>query len=143
MKGGALLLAAAMLAGCASSVPIRWAPPTDYALIVTDNPAQQRFDLTLTSTAAEPLCLPHEAWPDEAALPAGFDGAMLSTNSGPRALLPTGSAYCPGGCGEVRVRPGESIRGAVPYAAFGDPAVIAAETTRALAFEVHPFVCLH
>lgn len=141
MKHTLPLLVAATLAACASSAPIRWASPTDFSLAIVDNPAHQRFELTLVSKVTAPLCLSREAWPDEAALPAGFDGATLTTNSGQRALLPTGSAYCPGGCGEVRVRPGESIRGAVPYAAFGDPAVITAETDRALVFEVHPFVC--
>lgn len=141
MKIGLSLLAFAALAACASSAPIRWAPPTDFDLAVADNPTQQHFDLTLTSKATEPLCLSREAWPAEAALPAGFDGATLTTSSGKKELLPTGSAYCPSGCGEVRVEPGKSVRGILPYAAFGDAATIAADATRILAFEVHPFVC--
>ncbi|RTQ83420.1 MULTISPECIES: hypothetical protein [Stenotrophomonas] len=108
---------------------------------MTDNPTQQRFDLTLTSKATEPLCLSREAWPADNAVPAGFDGATLTTSHGKQELLPTGSAYCPGGCGEVRVEPGQAVRGALPYSAFGDAAAIAADTTRTLTFEVHPFVC--
>ena len=41
------LAAAAVLAGCTSALPIRWAAPTDFDLTVADNPAQQRFDLVL------------------------------------------------------------------------------------------------
>ncbi|KAF1723117.1 hypothetical protein [Pseudoxanthomonas wuyuanensis] len=130
-----------MLTACASSAPIRWAAPVDFALAIADNPAQQRFDLTLTSKAAEPLCLSKEAWPAEEALPAGFDGATLTISSGKKELLPTGSAYCPGGCGNLRVEPGQVVRGILPYAAFGDAATIAADPTRTLTFEVHPFVC--
>lgn len=136
-----VLTLSAALAACTSSAPIRWAPPTDFDLAVADNPALRRFDLTLTSKAADPLCLSREAWPAEGAVPAGFDGATLTTSSGKRELLPTGSAYCPGGCGEVRVEPGQTVRGTLPYSAFGDATAIAEDTVRSLAFEVHPFVC--
>lgn len=136
----ALAASALALAACAIS-PTRWASLADFNLVVADNPAQQRFDLTLISKATEPLCLSREAWPAEDAVPAGFDGATLTTSSGKQELLPTGSAYCPGGCGEARVEPGQAVRGALPYSAFGDAAAIAADATRTLAFEVHPFVC--
>ncbi|HYG07918.1 MAG TPA: hypothetical protein VD865_16115 [Stenotrophomonas sp.] len=141
MTRGLSLLTLTVLAACASSAPIRWASPAEFDLAVADNPAQQRFDLTLISKAAAPLCLSREAWPAEKAVPAGFDGATLTTASGKKELLPTGSAYCPGGCVEVRVEPGQAVRGALPYSAFGDAATIAADATRTLIFEVHPFVC--
>lgn len=134
---GALPLA---LVACATS-PIRWASPADFTLAIIDNSAQQRFDLILTSNTVEPLCLSKEAWPAEEALPAGFDGATLMTSSGKKNLLPTGSAYCLGGCGDVRVEPGQLVRGILPYAAFGDAVTIAADPARALTFEVHPFSC--
>lgn len=137
----ALLGWVAMLAACASSAPIRWAPSTDFALTITDNEAQRRFDVALTSKGAAPLCLSKESWPAEMQLPLGFDGAVLTTTSGRKDLSPTGSAYCPGGCGYVRVEPGHVLRGAIPYAAFGDAAIIAGEPSRQLAFEVHPFIC--
>lgn len=141
MNRGLFLLALAALTACASSASIRWASPTDFALDIVDNPAQQHFDLTLTSKATEPLCLSKEAWPDKAGLPLGFDGATLITSTGPKELLPTGSAYCPGGCGEVRVESGQSVRGVLPYAAFGDAAAIAADSKRSLSFEIHPYIC--
>lgn len=72
------------------------------------------------------------AWPDD---------AVLETLAGSMSLLPTGSAYCPGGCGELRIEPGRSLRGVVPYRLFGDEGVIAAEAQRTLRFEVHPWVC--
>lgn len=141
MNRSVFLVALALLTACASSAPIRWVQPADFALAITDNPAKQQFDLTLTSKAAEPLCLSKEAWPAEAGLPLGFDGATLITSTGAKELLPTGSAYCPGGCGELRVGAGQSVRGVLPYAAFGDAVAITADSTRSLSFEVHPYVC--
>lgn len=140
MRYGLLLLVLAALAACAST-PIRWAQDADFNLAIQDNPSQQRFDLVLTSKASVPLCLSKESWPDVAGLPLGFDGATLTTTSGNKELLPTGSAYCPGGCGEVRIEPDQQITGAIDYAAFGDAAAIAAESSRSLAFKVHPYLC--
>lgn len=141
MRRGVALLALAALSACASTSGIRWAQDGDYALAIQDNPAQQRFDLTLSSKASAPLCLSKESWPNPAALPAGFDGATLATSSGQKELLPTGSAYCPGGCGEVRIEPGQQVQGAIPYSAFGDAAAIAADSTRTLTFQVRPYQC--
>lgn len=134
------LLALVALAACASN-SIRWAQDADFNLAIQDNPSQHRFDVVLTSKASEPLCLSKESWPDVAGLPLGFDGATLTTASGNKELSPTGSAYCPGGCGEVRIEPGQQITGAIGYDAFGDAAAIAAESSRSLAFKVHPYLC--
>lgn len=130
----------AALVACASA-PIRWAQDADFNLAIQDNPSRQRFDLVLTSKASVPLCLSKESWPDVAGLPLGFDGAMLATTSGNKGLLPTGSAYCPGGCGEVRIEPDQQIAGAIDYGAFGDAMKIAAESSRSLTFKVHPYLC--
>lgn len=135
------LLAILALAACAVSAHIRWAAPTDFALTIVDNPSLKRFDLTLTSHNPALLCLSREAWPSEEGLPVGFNGASVTTRDGLKALLPTGSAYCPGGCGEVRLKPSQSVRGLLPYAAFEDAAVIASDSDRALVFRVYPYIC--
>jgi len=135
------MLALVALTACATTAGIDWAPESDFVLDIQDNPAQQRFDITLASKSSTPLCLPKESWPDAAALPAGFDGATLTTSSGKKDLLPTGSAYCPGGCGEVRIEPGQKVEGAISYSAFGDSTAIAADNTRALDFQAHPYQC--
>ncbi|WP_203323320.1 hypothetical protein [Pseudoxanthomonas beigongshangi] len=135
------VLAVTAITACATSVPIRWASPSDYDLTIVDNTAQSRFDITWTSKAVAALCLSKEAWPDKDGLPPGFDGAVLTTSSGEKAVLPTGSAYCPGGCGEVRLESGQEVRGILPYAAFSDSAIIADDAGRSLAFSVHPYYC--
>jgi len=141
VRHGIALLALAVLTACASTAGVRWALEGDFTLAIQDNPEQQRFDLTLTSKASTPLCLSKESWPDPTALPAGFDGATLTTSSGQKELQPTGSAYCPGGCGEVRIEPGQQVQGIIPYSAAGDAAAISADSTRTLAFKVHPYQC--
>jgi hypothetical protein len=130
-----------MLVACTSAAPIRWVPPSDFTLAITDNVAQQRFDLALISKSTTSLCLSKEAWPSEGGPPPGFDEALLNTAGGQMKLLSTGSAYCPGGCGEVRVGPGQVLHGALPYAAFGDAPAIASDPVRSLVFEVHPYIC--
>lgn len=127
-----------LLATCAS---VESATDAEFDLSIQDNLALQRFDVVLTSTASTPLCLSKESWPEPAGLPLGFDGAVLSTSSGTKALLPTGSAYCPGGCGEARIESGQQLAGAIGYAAFGDAAAIAPESPRVLAFQVRPYRC--
>lgn len=137
-----LLLALLALTACGASVPIRWASPSDFALTVVDHPTLKRFDLTLTSHSSALLCLSIEAWPAKEGLPLGFLGsASVATHSGIKTLLPTGSAYCPGGCGEVRLKPGHSVRGVLPYAVFHDALVIASDSHRELDYQVHPYVC--
>lgn len=135
------VLAVAAITACATSVPTRGVSPSDYELTIVDNAAQSRFDITWTSKAVATLCLSKEAWPEKDGLRPGFDGAVLTTSTGEKALLPTGSAYCPGGCGEVRLEPGQEVHGTLPYAAFGDSAVIADDAGRSLAFSVHPYYC--
>lgn len=141
MKTGSLVLMTGLLAACASSSPIRWAPPSDFALAITDNPSSQHFDLSLTSKANTALCLSKESWPTESGLPLGFDGAQLKTSNGVKELLATGSAYCPGGCGYIRIEPRQRLRGLIPYSAFGDEKNITSDLNRRLIFEVHPFIC--
>lgn len=138
----ALSFVAALTAtACAATAPIRWAPRDEFSLTIVDNIAQKRFDLALTSSASHPLCMPREAWPTAEAVPAGFDGAILVTPGGKKNLLPTGSAYCPGGCGEIRVNSGKTLLGALPYSAFGNIVDIAAEPMRTLIIEAHPYYC--
>lgn len=136
----ATILGVLALAACATP-SIRWVPATDYALDIIDNASQQRFDLVLSSKASTTLCLSKEGWPDSTALPAGFDGAVLTTSNGKNGLLPTGSAYCPSGCGEIRIEPGQKVAGTIPYSAFGDTAAILSDDKRMLTFDVHPYRC--
>lgn len=142
IRHSSCLMTIALTACTTTMTPIRWAPSEDFDLTVTDSPIAQRFDITLTSRAHTSLCLPRETWPTETAvLPAGFDNAILITSSGKKELLSTGSAYCPNGCGEIRIEPGQTLRGTLPYSAFEDAAAISSDSIRTLMIEVNPFIC--
>lgn len=137
-----LPLAACLALGACATVPaIGWAPAADFVLVAVDNPIGHRFDLTLTSNAKRALCLSQDAWPAEGGMPLGFDGAQLDTRSGRKELSSTGNGYCPGGCGDVRIEPGQTLRGVLPYQAFGDEASVANDAGRMLHFDVHPYLC--
>lgn len=140
MRFAVIAFAGLALSACVST-PVRWAQESDFHLAVQDNNAQRRFDLALKSTTEFALCLSSESWPSADGLPAGFDGATLTTTGGAREVLPMGSAYCPGGCGEVRIEPGQTLQGMIPYSAFGDASTLAAEDLRALTFDVQPYIC--
>lgn len=135
-----VLVAALLPLGCASS--IERAQPTAFELSISDNPSKRVFEVELKSKAERPLCLPVEAWPNEQGhFTTGYEAATLTTSAGlsqPRAAM---TAYCPGGCGEIRVEPGKKVRGAIAYSAFGDATAIASDPTRKLSFQVFPYYC--
>lgn len=138
MFAGALALLAA---ACAStSAPLT---PDAYSLKVTDNPAKRRFDVVLQSHHDRALCVETYDWPtSEGALFVESSVVSLSTVGGLLAVNSTmRSVYCPGGCGETRIEPGETLAGHFAYAAFGDAERIAADSSRRLDYAISPHVC--
>ncbi|WP_413975380.1 hypothetical protein [Stenotrophomonas acidaminiphila] len=136
----ALFLMAA-LAACASTIS---RPTGDrYALRITDNVADGRFDVALTSNDSRPLCVSIESWPNSSGyftvekedtyVKSGAD--VLSANS---KLM---SAYCPGGCGEHRIEPQGELHGFIAYEAFGDAGRLAKDVNKELEFPVSPYYC--
>ena len=128
------------IAACAS--PFRRAEPRDFSVSVVDNPTKRRYDVTLASAVGTPLCLSKESWPaEDGTFPMGYEGAVLTTTTGPLHPKAAMTTYCPGGCGEVRLEPGQTLRASVAYAAFGDAEVIAVDPVRSLSFPVYPYYC--
>lgn len=121
---------------------IRWAEPRHFSFSVVDNPKEKRYDIALTSSATAPLCLPKENWPaEDGTFPTGYEGAFLTMTTGllqPNTVM---TAYCPGGCGEVRLEPGQTLRSRIAYAAFGNAEIVASDPVRSISFPVHPFYC--
>lgn len=136
----AIALVCVVATACATA--FRRAEPGDFTVSVVDNVAARRFDVVLVSTADKPLCLSKESWPaEDGTFPMGYEGAVLTTAAGalhPKAAM---TAYCPGGCGEVRIDPGQRMPASVAYAAFADADAIAADAQRSLAFPVYPYYC--
>lgn len=129
-----------VIAACATS--FKRATPEDFSITVTDSPAKKRYDVALTSTANATLCLSKESWPaEDGTFPMGYEGAVLTTASGPLHPKPAMTAYCPGGCGEVHLEPGQTLQASIAYAAFGDAEAIAVDPDRSLSFPVYPYYC--
>lgn len=136
----AVTLLCVAIAACAS--PFRRAEPQDFRVSVVDNPAKKRYDVALASAVGAPLCLSKEGWPaEDGTFPMGYEGAVLTTTTGPLHPKAAMTTYCPGGCGEVRLEPGQTLRASVAYAAFGDAEVIAVDPVRSLSFPVYPYYC--
>jgi len=138
------LLVAALLCmlipACATQ--LRRADSKDFSVSVTDRATEKRYVVVLDSAADGPLCLSKESWPIEnGTFPMGYEGAVLTTTNGPLHPKAAMTAYCPGGCGEVRLEPGQTLRASIAYAAFGDAEVIAADAARSLSFPVYPYYC--
>lgn len=114
-----------------------------YRLIILDNAAEQRFDISLKSDDSRSLCIYKEDWPNTA----GFftvdkDGVFVESASGMfPAQSPLVSTYCPGGCGLHRIDPHGELRGFIEYTAFGDPVPFFNDIDRELRFSVFPFYC--
>ena len=122
MTGRAPALAASLLllTSC-TGIPPRREPEAgrDYYLAVRANASEQRFDLTLVSTANADLCLAPDNWPSAEgwmdhqgeprvrATVAGRDYPLAENNMG----------YCPG-CIAARLKAQGRVSASLPYARF-------------------------
>lgn len=138
-----LIVAFLCTAMTAGTSPFRRADPQDFSVTVIDRPTEKRYDLVLTSAVSAPLCLSKENWPaQDGTFPMGYEGAVLTTTNGPLHPKTSLTAYCPGGCGEIRLEPAKTLRASIAYAAFGDAEVITADPVRSLSFIVYPYYCV-
>lgn len=136
-----------------SSIALLWAfsacaptvtrpAPERYALHMTDNVADRRFEIVLKSYDEKTLCVQVDKWPNSAGLL--HMGADLATLRTARGLLPAHDdnfGYCPGGCGQHRIGPHGELHGLIAYEAFGDPEELAEDPNKKLEFSVMPFYC--
>lgn len=131
------------LAACASTGAghVDGAPPR-FTLVAEPNDAQKRFDLRLVSTDIRPLCLTAEQWPSPSGkVESGGARAVLIMNAQRFPASNANFGYCPGGCGQLRVEPGNDLNGFVGYAEFGDERLIASTPDKTLRFNVQPYLC--
>lgn len=136
----AIVMMCMVMTACASS--FQRAEPEDFSVSVIDNQSEKLYDVALTSAADRPLCLSKESWPaEDGTFPMGYQGTVLITTNGPLHPKAAMTAYCPGGCGEVRLEPGDTLRARITYAAFGDATAIATDPARSLSFPVYPYYC--
>ncbi|WP_416056303.1 hypothetical protein [Stenotrophomonas maltophilia] len=134
----------AILAALASCATTRKRPPADsFRLEIADRADARRVEVSLTSLDVRAMCIPVEQWPGPQggfAFPQNdtylqVDAQMLPASS---SLF---SAFCPGGCGELRIAPKTTLRGVINYATFGDAEAIAAASQKELHFIATPYYC--
>ena len=139
----AILLGLACFAGePAQDVSPPWAGR--HRLQVIDEPDKLRLALVLTSADTRDICVSRAAWPDAAGTTqTGSEVYSLTTE---RETLhprpPTIYADCFKGpeC-EIRLGPGESLKGFIAYSEFGDPQVIRSRARRLLKVDIIPALC--
>jgi hypothetical protein len=143
MKAMALFLLVAVCSACASNgTPTSDQTPPKFSLSVSDKTLERQFNLVFHSDDERNLCFPVEQWPSSAgSLDSGSQRAVLVSGEHRMPAFDDNFGYCPGGCGFIRVRPGEELRGRITYSQFGDPKLIAAFGTRTLSFSLYPKIC--
>jgi hypothetical protein len=115
---------------------------TDYAFVAQANDAEKRFDLTLISKSARPICLSVEDWPNALGESAGGGGrAVLRTTNQSLPAKDTNFGYCVGRTCELSVKPKKSLTGHINYSEFGDPALIKEDAGKRLEYQIHPYFC--
>lgn len=141
MRGVAMAVLVVTTVACASTSTSL--SPDAYRLEIRDNPAARRFDVVLYSHHGRALCVGRDSWPTSTGtLFVENADVYLQISAGPRPIKsPFVSVYCPGGCGEQTIKPGEALTGFFAYSAFGDADEIAADASRRLHYALAPHAC--
>jgi hypothetical protein len=136
----AIVLIAAM-PSCAQKIT---RPTADrYSLNIIDDIEARRFNLSLNSIDNRALCVSIENWPDSLGhfMVENNDVSLRIGQNHLKAKSTLISVYCPGGCGEHRIEPNDSLRGFISYDVFDDSETLAAEREKILNFPVTPRYC--
>jgi hypothetical protein len=138
----AVSAAAALLAGSAGA---RVSPTgdwpvqgVDYEIIVTDNPAAQRFDLKQVVKTNRFICLEEESWPDRGQIWGGGDYGYVEAGGQRYPIHGDFEEYCPRGCAPFRATPHRPLAGLVPYEAVSADAL---KQPHHMVFKAHAFSC--
>lgn len=113
-KTAAFLIAMSRASCATTQQPIG---QSSYRLSIIDNSAQQRFDLVLINKEAHAICVDIDEWPTGRGQLRVDDG-QVSVEVDSKRYISRGAlstAYCPGGCGELRVEAGAELRGSLDY----------------------------
>lgn len=113
-------------------------PDPAHELKINEDFATKTFRISLTNKSRFSFCLEYVDWPDRGGI---SDGELVTVVDHGRSFSPPWSnpGYCPGGCGMVLVRPGETIQGWINFDAVPDPYLSAPNPDRRLTYKV-PFV---
>lgn len=117
-------------------------PPARYRLVIKDNPAGMRFDLTLISYDNRSLCVSGGGWPKGWAKSIwGSRWVKIQSKARSFPARDWDFEVCEGDDCSHRVAPHGRLSGFIGYAEFGNPKEIAALPGRPLLFETTAYVC--
>jgi hypothetical protein len=117
-------------------------PPPRYRLVIKDNPAAARYELTLHSFDSRVICLDRGSWPNQAGH-IDWGSQWVKVQSQKRAFPARDWNFgsCEGkGC-TIKVPAQGKLVGVIGYSEFGDPKEIAALSKRRLHFDPLVAVC--
>lgn len=143
LLAGACLQTAAPQSSAKTPTPLDVGnPPPRYHLIVKDNRALARFEVTLVSRDSRIICLGRGGWPDESGhVDWGSQWVKLKSNRRSFPARDWNFGYCEGTDCTIRVQPRSKLTGFIGYAEFGDPQKIAVLRFRHLDFDPLVYVC--
>ena len=116
-KWAAFALVVSALGACATNPGD--APQSEYAVQITANAEQQRFDISLQSTSARPLCVHNDDWPNAVGeMHYSADHVFAEIEGERYSIRDQNFGYCIGTRCSHRVAPGEVLSGFVSYSEF-------------------------
>lgn len=120
------------LASTLTYVPVRW--------VMTDSPEERRIEICFLNDASRTLCISEGDWPT----PIGklhymSERVALVVGDERFPVEDFNTGYCDGEC-VIRVLPGKSITGFIPYADFNLPERLRLASKK-LEYPLNAFVC--
>jgi len=117
------------------------AASSEYAVSISPNAEEQRFDISLQSSSTKPLCVSNDNWPNNLGEMHYSAGHVLAEIDGERySIRDQNFGYCIGNQCSHRIAPGAVLEGFVSYAEFPGAPLRGAAAPR-LIFPLHVRYC--
>ena len=99
----------------------RGALDVDRLVAIKDNVASKKFDIELQNATSQAWCIDDGSWPTSGGfLDAHGSDVWVEVNGRKYPIKERNLGFCPSSC-DFRLRPGETVRGSIPYTEFSLP----------------------
>ena len=138
----ACIVGAQGLSGCSHAHRESDVRPLSYSFESTDDLARKRFRLKFQSKDSRSICFTVEQWPSSIGhVDGGSQVASVLIHGQSFPASDANFGYCPGGCGYIRVEPGQALAGAIGYDQFPSAGSLLDQPNKILQFTVYPTQC--
>ena len=138
----ACLICAQGLSGCSHTHRESNVRPLSYSFESTNDLALKRFKLKFQSNDSRSICFTVEQWPSTIGhVDGGSQVASVLIHGQSFPALDANFGLCPGGCGYIRVKPGQTLTGAIGYDQFPSAGSLLNQPHKTLQFTVYPTQC--